>query len=815
MSRGGMSKRVGSIAAILGAFSGLAGLGYYWLFQRPLPKAKGRLALAGLEAPVDILRDRWGVPHIYAQSSGDLFFAQGFVHAQERLWQMDFHRRLVAGRLSEILGAVSLPLDRWMRTLGLQRAAAAQQNTVDALSRQVLESYAAGVNTQIQSASRKSSLPVEFLLLHYQPEPWTVLDSLGWAKMMAWNLSVNWETEILRARLIARLGPEKAAELEPLDFEQGPRVIPPGIDYSCIRGEATLRRTAEVQKFTGPTARNGLGSNNWVISPALSETGMPLLANDMHLGLTAPAIWFENHLAGGGFNVSGVSFPGVPGIIAGHNEHVAWGFTNGFPDVQDLYVERLRRTETGRVQYLYQGQWEEAQVIHERIRVKGGPEVTEEVILTRHGPIINSLAPDFTEAPLALRWTALEPDTMVRALVEMNRAGDCLEFREALRHWAVPIQNTVYADTQGNIGYSFPGKVPIRKKGDGRVPIPGWTDEYEWVGYIPYEELPHLINPPQGYIVTANNRVVGDDYPYFLGYDHVSSNRARRITEMIAEKEKISPADIRRMQVDQVSPAARGIVAALQDLHTDDPHLATVLRRLQAWDGVLSPQSMEAAVYEIFVPRLIRSLLDRPLGDELAACYAGKGVTPGLSELSLLGERSREWLHKILAEPGCPWFDLGDGCTREEILLDVLQESIDVLKRQLGEAPDGWAWGRLHRLTFNHPLGSVKPLNRLFNRGPYPIGGDFDTVWASGSSLYDINSHQIIGPPFRFIADLSDWNRSLGIVVPGQSGHPGSRHYADNIQPWFRGEYHPMLFDRAEVEKNTVARLVLEPRPGK
>ncbi len=478
--------------------AGLLGLASYWL-RKPLAKTQGTLQVPGLQAPVEIIRDKWGVPHIYAANTHDLMFAQGFVHAQDRLWQMDFQRRLVAGRLSEVMGAVTVPVDRWMRILGMRKVAEKEVGLIGSDVRANIEAYASGVNACIA----QGHLPVEFSLLRYKPERWTVADSLSWVKMMSWNLSVNWETEILRAQLIARLGPEKAAELEPDYFDRWPTIVPPGVDYSAIGGAALLRAEA-ARPFTGPAAGDGLGSNNWVLAGSHTATGAPLLANDMHLLISIPAIWYENHLAGGDLNVTGVTFPGIPGVVAGHNEHVAWGFTNGFPDVQDLYMEHLRRTDNDRVQYEHKGEWLDARLVREEIRVKGGETVVEEVVITQHGPIINQLAPDFTgEQPLAMRWTSFEPDTMMLALDGMNRARSCLEFREALRHWAAPVQNIVYADTAGNIGYSFPGKVPIRAKGEGRVPVPGWTGEYEWTGYIPFDKLPHMYNPPQGYVVTS------------------------------------------------------------------------------------------------------------------------------------------------------------------------------------------------------------------------------------------------------------------------------------------------------------------------
>ena len=393
----------------------------------------------------------------------------------------------------------------------------------------------------------------------------------------------------------------------------------------------------------------------------------------------------------------------------------------------------------------------------------------------------------------------------------MNRAGNCAEFRDALRDWSVPSQNTVYADVDGNIGYSLPGKLPIRAKGDGRVPVPGWTGEYEWLGYVPFEELPHLSNPPQGYVATANNRVAGDDYPHWIGYDHCSGNRAERIVELIEASPRLGVEDIRRMHIDQVSPVARRIAALLSPLHSDDPELAAVLGQMRAWDGRLGVDSPQAALYEVFVRRITFRLLEGKLGD-LAVRYAGRGCTPVLREGSLTGERSRDWLVNILGDPGSPWFDLGDGLAWEDHLRLALRESVDFLKTACGPKMEQWAWGRLHHLTFSHTLGSVKPLDRFFNRGPYPLGGDGETIWASSATYYDLSDKSIVGPPFRFIADLGDWNKSLGMLVPGQSGHPASRSYDGAIRDWLQGGYHPMAFDRASVLAVARDVLVLEPR---
>ena len=563
--------------------------------QCRLPQVEGKIRLAALQAPVEVRRDDKGVPHIYASSTLDAFYAQGFIHAQERLWQMEFNRRLVAGRLSEMLGALTLPLDRWMRTLTMRRVAEYEVGLYKATSTTFLQAYADGVNAFIN----QGPAPIEFKLIRHKPEPWIIADILAWVKMMAWSLSVNWEMELLRAKFIDRFGTELAAELEAPHLERWQYTIPPGSDFSNLDLTA-LERARTARPFTGPSPYEGLGSNNWVISGARTSTGKPLLANDMHLALGIPAIWFENHLVCDEFDVTGVTFPGIPGVIAGHSKNVAWGFTNGFPDVQDLYVEHLRKTESGKVQAEYNGQWEDVRLFHESIRVKGGESVVEEVVVTRHGPVINKLSPDFIgETPLALRWTALDPDTMVQGVIDMIKARNCTEFHLALNHWSTPCQNVVYADTTGDIAFTWPGKIPQRKNGDGRLPVPGWTDEYEWTGYIPYDCLPHLVNPFQGFIATANNRTFADDYPVDIPIQPINGDRLQRIYELIEINPSIDIEYIKKMQYDQVSTSAREVlrhIRALQPDHRYDVQMKSALNHLLQWDGTLAPDSVAAGI---------------------------------------------------------------------------------------------------------------------------------------------------------------------------------------------------------------------------
>jgi len=791
----------------------LLNVGLAWVARRRRPTLQGRLKLHGLRAPVEVLRDDWGVPHIYASNDHDVLFAQGYVHAQDRLWQLDFNRRLVAGRLAEVLGPLALPLDRWMRILTIRRVAEREALLLGSTARAYLEAYAAGINAFIG----QGRLPIEFTLLRYRPEPWSLADTLSWVKLIAWSLSVNWETELLRAHLIARLGAERVAELEPAYAEAWPRIVPPASP------------DAEAGPWLGSPSYHGLGSNNWVVSGARTTSGHPILANDMHLPMLIPAIWYENHLVGDSLNVTGVTFPGIPGVVAGHNQHVAWGFTNGFPDVQDLYIEHLRRTEDGRVQAEFKGEWYDAEVLRETIRVRGRSSYSQEVVITRHGPVINELCPDIAgEQPLALRWTALEPDRMMEALFAINRAQNCHEVREGLRHWSAPVQNVVYADTQGNIGYSFPGRVPIRARGNGQLPVPGWTDEYEWVGYIPFEELPHVYNPPQGYIATANNRVVGDDYPYYLGRETMMGVRAQRIVELINSQEKLDIAFMQRMQFDQLSRTAQVIAGYLGQLTVEGDDLADVVRIMREWNGQLAASSPAAAVYEVFVRKVIPLMLTAKLnvaprqdvagptpaldGANLASRYAGRGPTaPLVAERSLFGERALEWLQQTLADPSSHWFDLGQGQRRDDVLRLALRQTVDYLKERLGPNIDNWAWGKLHYLLYRHTLGELELLAPFFNRGPFPLGGDGTTLWATPTNTHDLDTANVVGPPYRMIIDLGDWRNSLALLAPGQSGDPTNPHYDDQVQAWFDGTYHPMLFRREDVEAAVRHRLQLEP----
>jgi penicillin G amidase len=714
--------------------AGLAGGAYYILTRRPLPRKHGTTSLEGLHEPVEIITDIYGIPHIYAQSEDDLYFAQGYMHAQDRLWQMELNRRISSGRISEIVGPIALETDRFCRRLGMHRSATADVTHLSDHNRRMLEAYAEGINTFIKRHS--TSLPLEFMLLGFRPEPWKPADTLQWGKMMGWSLSGNWETELTRARLVAKLGAERAARLES-GYDPGhPLIIPPGVEYQGIN-IGLLEQYNQIKELSG----FGLlgGSNNWVVDGTMTATGEPMLCNDPHLGQAAPSIWYECHLVAGDIDVIGASFPGSPGVVIGHNQYIAWGVTNAVSDVEDLYIEKFHPENP--YLYEYQGQWEEAQVVREEIKVRGqSTPIIEEVLITRHGPIITNFskttdnaASKEQEMPLALRWTGLDQNNISSAVHMLNRATNWEEFREALHDWDVPPQNFVYADIAGNIGYIMAGAIPIRNQGLALVPSPGWTGTHEWTGYIPFDELPQTFNPEQHFIVTANNRVVDDTYPYYITHEWLNGYRAQRIRDLLTSKEKLSLADMASIQADYYSIPASEVMPHLLELQGKTPQEKAALEMLRTWDCVLAPDSVGAAVYMSTYNKLERIVLSVLLGDDetLLHSYLGAGATL-LAVLNGYASRSKPLLIRLLNERDDNWFAdtaIPNGPTTwDAALAAALTAAVEELRDQLGTNISHWQYGKIHRMTYSHALGVIKPLHKFFNRGPFPVGGDADTV---------------------------------------------------------------------------------------
>ncbi len=767
----------------------VVGTGAY-LVRRAFPLTAGVLAVPGLRAPVEVIRDRWGVPHIFAKNTPDLFFTQGYVQAQDRLWQMEFFRRTASGRLAEIFGEVTptgesiLDTDRFLRTIGLRRAAEAEWRTLNPETKGALEAYAAGVNAFV--AQRRSVLPIEFALFQVQPEPWTPVDSLAFGKLMAWFLSGHWKSELLRAHLVSRYGVEGVRMLMPPYPATAPVIVPQEADYQSWNGAALLRLLA-----MGP-AISGVGSNNWVVSGTRTATGGPLLANDPHLDAQMPSVWYEMHLIGGPYNVIGSTFPGTPGVVIGHNEQIAWGVTAASADVQDLYIERFDPINP--IRYQYRDQWPSATVVREEIKVKGRQDpVVETVRITRHGPIINNVV-EGLGAFLALRWTGLEPGTLFAAVLRLDRARSWNEFRDALRLWTVPALNFVYADRRGNIGYQLPGRIPIRAKGDGLLPVPGWTGEYEWVGEIPFVRLPSVLNPSRGYIVTANNRIVPDSYPYLISKDWDPGFRAKRVETLLATSARVTATEMQKIQLDVTSLPGQATVRALNRISLTQEPAAGLLAELRAWDGELRPDSRAGAIYEAFRLALVPLVFEDRLGADLYKRYR---------------ERPNAWqlaLQRLLSEPSSPWWS-PDG--RDRMVAKALNQAHKTLTRRLGPDRSQWSWGRLHGMRFIHPIGRIQVLGWIFNATAPPTGGDLYTVNIGGFDAETFD--QVLVASYRQIIDVANWDRSVAMHTTGQSGLPFHPHYRDFVPLWATGRYHPMLFSRASLQQATDAVLMLHP----
>jgi penicillin amidase len=802
------------LAAI--SFAGLASGAYYILTRRPLPRKHGTITLYGLHEPVEIITDVYGIPHIYAQNEDDLYFAQGYAHAQDRLWQMELNRRISAGRISEIVGPLALETDRFCRRLGMHRSAAADVAHLSTHNRRMLEAYADGVNTFIKKHSTR--LPLEFTLLGFRPEPWKPADTLQWGKMMGWSLSGNWEIELIRARLIAKLGVERAARLESGYDPRHPLIIPPGVEYQGIN-VGLLEQYNQIKELSG----FGLlgGSNNWVVDGTKTTTGAPILCNDPHLGQAAPSIWYECHLVAGDIDVIGASFPGSPGIVIGHNQYIAWGVTNAVSDVEDLYIEKFHPERPHL--YEYQGQWEEAQVVREEIKVRGLRQpVIEEVLITRHGPIITKFSSttdntpsNGSEMPLALRWTGLAQNNILSAVHRLNQATNWDEFRAALRYWDVPPQNFVYADIAGNIGYIMAGAIPIRSQEQALVPSPGWTGTHEWTGYIPFDELPQIFNPEQHFIVTANNRVVDDTYPYYITHEWLNGYRAQRIRDLLSAKEKLDLADMATIQGDYYSIPASEVMPYLLQLQGKNPLEKAALEMLQTWDYILAPDSVGAAIYITTYHKLERIVLGASLGDDeaLLHSYLGAGATL-LAVLNGYTSRSKPLLIRLLQEHNDNWFTgtaIPNSPTSWDSALNMaLTAAVEELRDQLGSDISRWQYGKVHRMTYSHALGVIKPLRRFFNRGPFPVGGDADTVNV-GMPLPTQPQEVTTVPSYRQIVDLANLTASLSSHAPGQSGHPVSKHYDDFIDMALKVDHHPMLFEREMIEANKEGTLHMRP----
>ncbi|HEX4497784.1 MAG TPA: penicillin acylase family protein [Thermoanaerobaculia bacterium] len=798
-------------ALVAAALLAVAAVVFYVLVRRAWPEVDGRLAVAGLQAPVEIVRVEPGVPHIYAKNTHDLFFAQGYVHAQDRLWQMDFNRVVGQGKLASLFGEGALEVDRIMRILGLRQAAERDWQTLSPATRAILTAYADGVNAYL--STHRGRLPIEFTLLGVEPAPWTPIDSLTWGKLMSLNLSQNHPFEILRAHLIARLGEPVARRLMSPYPATDPVIVPPGAhgyaDLATPRAASGM--LASLPGF-GMISGKGQawGSNGWVVAGSRTASGKPLLANDTHLGLQMPSVWYQVGLHGGGYDEAGFSFPGMPFVVIGHNQRIAWGITNLCADVEDLYIEKLDDPVHPR-RYQFQGAWRDLVLRDETIEVKGKPAVTVQVRETLHGPILNEAISELKGSPpTSIRWPALGGTRLVDSLAAMNLATDWASFHRALEAWDTPSVNFVYADVDGHIGYQSTARVPIRAAGhQGLVPVPGWDGRSEWQGFIPYEKMPFVVDPPAGFIVTANNKVVGDDYPYFLAYDMADPYRARRITDLLSAGKGFTQERLRAIQADTLGLPDAALRPYLLAVKPADERERKALDEVRRWDLRYEPGAAGASVYEVWYWYLIEDTLSDELGPDVFKEYR----TVGLSQVPSIID--------LMAHPDDPLFD--DKRTpavvehRDDIVRRSLGHAVAWLARRYGDDPAGWTYGKVHSVTFVHaPLGQsgIAPLERLFNSSTFPARGTFFTVDAAMPD-FTAPFAVVFGTSQRMIVDLADLEASTWVNSTGQNAQLWHRHREDQIPKWEAVQGYPMRFGEAAVRANAESRLTLAPGGGK
>jgi penicillin amidase len=787
------------------------------LIKKSLPQTQGNKKLSLLSQPVTVYRDEYGVPHLFAEKEDDLWRAAGYVAAQDRLWQMDLNRRAVRGTLSEIFGDATLAQDKFLRTWGFHRLAKRLAENLSSESRRALTAYAEGVNQFI--AENRHRLPLEFSLLRYKPEEWQIEDSIGYGRVMGFILNFAWFFEPALGKVAGQYGMPMAMEIFPAVRENSPSIVPEMPKRLGARLDDFVQLAFDTRVRLGiPPAV--LGSNSWAVSGARSASGKPILANDPHLGLSLPSVWYEMHLVAGlpgaeTLDVAGVTLPGLPGVVLGHNRAIAWGFTHGMVDDLDFYLEKINPADPD--EYWHDGGWKKMEVIEEYIPIKGRDPAPFKIRATAHGPVVNSIndAARDDSMSVSFRWTGFEPSDEMSAILLLNRAKSWEEFQQAMRHYAVPNQNVIYADTAGNIGYYSCGLVPIRRDGKGYLPYRGWENAGDWIGVIPFEKMPHVYNPPQQYVATANNLIAGKSFPYYLSNAWEPTSRIERITELIAANAPSSVETFMTMQNDIVSTHARRMLPVLLGwldssavapaggngtALTEEERNARAL--LAAWDGCETPESMPAALFQVWTQELLLATIKDELGDTLFKAYAA---------WSSLAIRALEYLAQ---HPESPWFDNRATPaveTAPEIALVSYRRALQFLHAQLGDLMVDWQWGKIHQLTLEHALGKQKPFAQIFNAGPFPCGGSADTINKGEYRLHDPFAVDA-GPSVRRIVDLSNPEVAWSVIPGGQSGQAFSEHYKDQVELWRQGQYRRISLRRDEIAAASKNKFVLQPR---
>jgi len=750
-----------------------------------IPDYNDNVKMAGLEKEVSVFRDDHGIPHIFAENETDLYRAVGFAMAQDRLWQMDLLRRVTQGRLSEILGKDQVNTDLMMRALRIQEKSEKILATSKPEIVAALQAYADGVNQYIENYP----LPAEFKVLQYNPEPWLPVHSINLIGYMSWDLSMGWGTEYFLHQLRTEVSDEKIAELIPNLKNHKTAVYP---EFGNVNIEASETLLSATENLTELGAEIFNGSNNWAVAGKKSKTGMPLLANDMHLGLFAPGIWYQMHqVVDGKVDVTGVVVPGQPFVICGHNDKIAWGMTNVMVDDLDFYAEKLNEDST---KYWFDGAWRDLIIKKETINTKEGEVLEEELKFTHRGPMVNRFKKE-KETPLSIRWLGNEMSNEIRTVFLLNRAKNWSDFRDAVSTFKSVSQNVVYADVEGNIGLQCSAGLPIRE-GSGIQIYPGDSSKYDWQGLVPFEDLPYEFNPERGYVSSANNKTVSDSYPYYITHWFATPSRIDRIREMLEAKDKLGVEDFEAMHSDWKSKTAERMtqifVQSLQK-QTDLNEIEKVaLNKLKNWDYNLTRESQAASIFEILYRKSMLNLVKDELSPELYKGMVGQKMLLENLMINLLAEGHSEWTDNVMTEK-TESFD--------DIVAQSFKETIEELTSSLGNDVEEWSWGKIHSFTLSHPLGVVNILNKVLklNRGPYEVPGSYHTVCPysySFTNLYKA-SH---GASHRHIYSTKNWDESETVIPTGTSGIPASKFYLDQTELYLQNKYHSDLFSRKEVE---------------
>lgn len=751
-----------------------------------LPDYNKNELLKGLSNEVTVFRDSYGIPHIYAKSETDLYSSVGFLMAQDRLWQMDLLRRVTQGRLSEIFGKEQVKTDLLMRALRIQEKSEKILKTTSPEIIRILESFSAGVNDYILNYP----LPPEFKILRYHPELWEPVHSLNLIGYMSWDLTMGWRLELLLLELQKEVGPEQVAELVP-DLEKHKTDVYRDFHSPQINiRETILSASGNLEKLGAQIFH---GSNNWAVSGKKSKTGKPLLANDMHLGLFAPGIWYQMHQnVEGKLNVTGLVLPGQPFVIAGHNDSIAWGMTNVMVDDIDFYAEKLNTDST---KYLLDGQWKDLIIKKERIKTKEGQEIEKTIKFTHRGPIVNDLK-NYAETPVSIHWIGNEMSNEIRSVYLLNRAGNWRDFRDAVKTFKSISQNINYADVAGNIGLQCSAGVPLRA-GNGIEIYPGDSSKYDWTGFVPFEELPYEYNPERGYVSSANNKTVPDDYPYYISYWFDQPSRIDRIRELLEEKELLGIEDFQRMQRDVKSKKSEELTPVfIQALNNETGFSSTeksAFEMLKDWNYELTSESPAASIFEILYRKTCENLIKDDLSTDLFKNLMGQRILLENLILNILQDKNSAWTDDK---------NTSEKETFNDIIIRSFKETITELTSEVGENPDDWQWGKIHTFTMSHPLGSVKILDKLFhlNRGPFGVPGSFHTVCPytySYNNLYNADQ----GASHRHIFDTGNWNLSTTVIPTGTSGIPASDFYLDQTEMYINNQYHDDPFSLNEVQE--------------